>query len=1072
MNAPPTDGNENVIDIYILSTSSALPSQITDQLEPQGYRLTFFSDGQDLIDTLRSGKPNLLICDTSSPDSDGYEVCRQIKADDYLWNIPVLILTGASDLGDLLNVLDSNADNFIAQPYDPPYLISLIEGMLTTPVQRQTPDQIKTQFKISHDDRIFVVTADRRKLLEFLLSSFEIAVNKSSELLQAQDEIQSLGLNVKKLEQARQENGRTITTANENLKARDQKIAELSSHIAEVESERTELAEQAETLSHDLDAEKNLRTTAEDEIRRITRERDEADADHQARSGELQQNLAMVSAELATVKQGLSSASDSLARETSLRTERESDLERVRAEKGQVEENYRALLSENEGLKTSLVSERSRAEAAEKEAGALLQAKTETEQDLNRKITVLSSTAERQEADIARLSNELEAERTRFSHQEDKLRLLYEEKEQNETALRSQLDAGKKSTAILQGSYDQALATLEAREGTIATLTASLAEVTANHTDAMANKEQAEILVQSLTSAVEDRDGEIKALKDRLTSESAEHENAIRLVRRDLEAANEHVRETTAGRDEAQNLAASLTRNLEAGESEIRTLQESLSAATRDLADAVAERDQAETQAKALSLSLEETRAAREKEQARARETEESLNAAVLERERALEDLRNAHDETQSGLASRSEDLTQAKRDLEGLIAQKATLEGNLGATLARIRELEQEVHAASSQKMQARQQIQSLSDELETIKAAFENERQVRNDVEDGLKTAGSARQDLEQEIRQLTQERKALQSELQAEQNLRKEAEEHARALGQEKDTLQKALKTTDAERKLLEDGRAAKIQKLKEDFETVLGLQKTLEEQVSSLTRDKIQAETKAANLAAEIDQARAALADEWEDHMTDHERLVAAQEERDTLEEALHPRTLPAAAGSGLPVAATPARALVVEEPVAAPVHHEPKPYVLSVEDLFEDDEPEAKTATVPEEEAPLELPEGSTEGSVVFADEENPAGEQSGEYPGDEEEADEEEQATPEENPDEGSASGPNVSFNRAQWLDLLKWAHHCEVLTHEQRMQIVRMGRLIQKGRNLTKKQEEQVMEIIVLVQRLGYRFP
>jgi hypothetical protein len=38
-------------------------------------------------------------------------------------------------------------------------------------------------------------------------------------------------------------------------------------------------------------------------------------------------------------------------------------------------------------------------------------------------------------------------------------------------------------------------------------------------------------------------------------------------------------------------------------------------------------------------------------------------------------------------------------------------------------------------------------------------------------------------------------------------------------------------------------------------------------------------------------------------------------------------------------------------------------------------------------------------------------------------------------------------------------------------MQIVRMGRLIQKGRKLTQKQDEQVREMMVLVQTLGYRF-
>ncbi len=38
-------------------------------------------------------------------------------------------------------------------------------------------------------------------------------------------------------------------------------------------------------------------------------------------------------------------------------------------------------------------------------------------------------------------------------------------------------------------------------------------------------------------------------------------------------------------------------------------------------------------------------------------------------------------------------------------------------------------------------------------------------------------------------------------------------------------------------------------------------------------------------------------------------------------------------------------------------------------------------------------------------------------------------------------------------------------------MQIVKMGRLIQKGRRLTRKQEEQVTEMLALVQAQGYRF-
>jgi DNA-binding response OmpR family regulator len=164
MNEPPLDKTESVIDIFVLSISESLAPQLTEHLEDKGYRVTVFSDSKHLLEILGEGKPNLLICDTTTIE-DGFEVCRRIKADADLWVIPVLIFTGASTLADFLNVLDCNADNFLAYPSDLPYRLSLIESTLTTPVERQTPDLIKTQFKINHDDRIYVVAASRRKIL-------------------------------------------------------------------------------------------------------------------------------------------------------------------------------------------------------------------------------------------------------------------------------------------------------------------------------------------------------------------------------------------------------------------------------------------------------------------------------------------------------------------------------------------------------------------------------------------------------------------------------------------------------------------------------------------------------------------------------------------------------------------------------------------------------------------------------------------------------------------------------------------------------------------------------------------
>ena len=132
---------------------------------------------------------------------EGYEFIRRIKADDDLWVIPVLVLTTASTMEALLQALESNADNFIAPPYNSPDHLSLIEGMLATPVERPTPEEIKKQFRVRQDDQTYVVAATSRKLLEYLLSSFEIVAGKSSELSSVTSKLEKLSESARDLEQ-------------------------------------------------------------------------------------------------------------------------------------------------------------------------------------------------------------------------------------------------------------------------------------------------------------------------------------------------------------------------------------------------------------------------------------------------------------------------------------------------------------------------------------------------------------------------------------------------------------------------------------------------------------------------------------------------------------------------------------------------------------------------------------------------------------------------------------------------------------------------------------------------------
>ncbi|MBA7592675.1 Regulator of RpoS [subsurface metagenome] len=73
-------------------------------------------NGREAFSLVKKEKPLLLISDIVMPVMDGYELCKKVKTDTDLEDIPVMLLTTLSDPADIIKGLDSKADNFIVKP--------------------------------------------------------------------------------------------------------------------------------------------------------------------------------------------------------------------------------------------------------------------------------------------------------------------------------------------------------------------------------------------------------------------------------------------------------------------------------------------------------------------------------------------------------------------------------------------------------------------------------------------------------------------------------------------------------------------------------------------------------------------------------------------------------------------------------------------------------------------------------------------------------------------------------------------------------------------------------------------
>ena len=99
-------------------------------------KLTVVKDGIDALSLLRregahaqAARPDLILLDLNLPRKDGREVLADIKADDDLKRIPVVILTTSQDEQDMFKVYNLHANCYITKPVDLGQLVAVVKAI-------------------------------------------------------------------------------------------------------------------------------------------------------------------------------------------------------------------------------------------------------------------------------------------------------------------------------------------------------------------------------------------------------------------------------------------------------------------------------------------------------------------------------------------------------------------------------------------------------------------------------------------------------------------------------------------------------------------------------------------------------------------------------------------------------------------------------------------------------------------------------------------------------------------------------------------------------------------------------
>jgi DNA-binding response OmpR family regulator len=100
-------------------------------LSTQGWTIVEAKNGNEALELVRSEKPDLVLLDVDmGPGPNGFDVCRQIKADEATRDIPVVMLTAHESDSDRAIGFAAGATQYLTKPFGPLELIDTIRGIL------------------------------------------------------------------------------------------------------------------------------------------------------------------------------------------------------------------------------------------------------------------------------------------------------------------------------------------------------------------------------------------------------------------------------------------------------------------------------------------------------------------------------------------------------------------------------------------------------------------------------------------------------------------------------------------------------------------------------------------------------------------------------------------------------------------------------------------------------------------------------------------------------------------------------------------------------------------------------
>ena len=160
--------------VLIVEDDNALQKYLKEFLTEAGYSVKAFLRGSEVLKKINEVRPDIIILDLNLPDLQGESLCAEIKKD--FPDLPIIILTGKTNISDKLNAFQVGADDYVTKPFDSEELLARIKARLKN---NSTGNILKIgdltmnkeSLEVMRGNKRIFLTPQEYKLLEVLIAN-------------------------------------------------------------------------------------------------------------------------------------------------------------------------------------------------------------------------------------------------------------------------------------------------------------------------------------------------------------------------------------------------------------------------------------------------------------------------------------------------------------------------------------------------------------------------------------------------------------------------------------------------------------------------------------------------------------------------------------------------------------------------------------------------------------------------------------------------------------------------------------------------------------------------------------